>query len=117
MIYGDQLDINEEKSSKWRNGAGSGNYKWGPKCDFYGNDFEKLSMEDSANCGDSCFNNKRCTHFTHHKGVCYLKLLFDKAIKPVYKNEENICGFIVERVYIQFKTAFILFCMFNVNHY
>lgn len=94
-------EISTSESLEWRIGTGKGNYKWASGCIFIPKfDIETIAMGNSANCGDFCFADKRCTHFNYLKNRCYLKTIVDSDSKAsVYNNPDAICGFMVERVY------------------
>jgi len=96
------------KSLEWRIGTGKGDYKLATGCKFIpGSVIDSVEMGDSANCGDFCFVNKRCTHFNHFRNRCYLKRIFDADLVPsVYNDPDAICGFVVERVFIRLDISF-----------
>ena len=90
--------VAENTPVKWRSDGGNGTYKWGNNCNFPERNIEEIPMQESTTCGSACFLHKRCTHFAHYNGKCYLKTVNGSPGKPI-KKPGGICGFIVERVY------------------
>ncbi len=72
----------------------SENILWSYNCDFDGENLTDTKSL-SENCGDLCFNEKGCTHFTWTKdGTCWLKRAGVNS-NPIEKYDEGlVCGWI-----------------------
>ena len=46
--------------------------RWAFGCDFIGRTFEEVRIPGEK-CGDACFDNTNCTHFTYTEGKCFMK--------------------------------------------
>jgi len=95
------VEKHEGKSIEWRLDQNE-SYKWGTGCVFPGNDIEAIKIAKKAECGSVCFADKRCTHFTHAWGHCYLKMIVNtnptENLTHRPDGEEGFCGFILKRV-------------------
>jgi len=76
----------------WSVGSG-GEVLYALGCDFYGNDIGSVNSADS-DCGDICFKNANCDHFSFSGGVCYLKAAVDPAPRAL---TGGVCGLVIGR--------------------
>ena len=82
------LELRDIVRPKWNI---NGNILWADDCDFDGQDIDNTA-DDIENCGQACYANTECSHFSwwHGDGTCYLKKW--KGSGPVGKDSR--CGFI-----------------------
>jgi hypothetical protein len=65
---------------------------WATGCDFLGNDLRSIKVP-GYHCGQECWNNKDCTHFTFSDGTCKLKCgKVSKKDAVGGKSPEHVCG-------------------------
>ena len=62
-------------------------------CDFNGNDIGQVGGVSSA-CGDVCYRNSACDHFTWYNNVCYMKAAVDPVANPL---SNAVCGIVIGR--------------------
>ncbi len=77
-----------------------GYFEWG-NCDFFGSDLVTLSDLDTKDqCGNECYNNAECTHFTwtgHNGNDCLLKHFEHPPLSPTDDFNNFQCGWISAR--------------------
>ena len=77
-------------------------------CEFKG--FDILVLHNQTNCFQSCFDNQRCSHFTHFdqfgNRTCHLKnapVLTDRV--PTQERLASLCGYIPDRLNSEWNTT------------
>lgn len=74
--------------------TGGGDVKWRMDCDFPGSDIEQIEGPGEQ-CGSMCIAKHECTHFTHNKGLCFLKKAPLSTPHTILQAGSHVvCGFI-----------------------
>jgi len=76
----------------WASGSNNGVF-YALGCDFNGNDIGQVGGVSSA-CGDICYQNSACDHFTWYNNVCYMKAAVDPVANPL---SNAVCGIVIGR--------------------
>jgi len=90
---------------KWEADAVNTEVSWAPDCtiDIEGNDLKTVSnVSDKSKCGELCFKNSKCTHFTFTKvsgatGRCAMKANVRTLGQQPKKSPGSFCGYISTR--------------------
>lgn len=92
-------------SGHWWKDGDNGQVSWTNDCDFYGNDFQRLSNTRGELCGSHCIRETRCTHFSWvdiDGGTCFLKAnrRESKDIEAVITDggPTRLCGYVKSRI-------------------
>lgn len=71
------------------------NGNWALGCEFKGNDLKSVKST-GAECGETCYANPQCSHFTWNNGTCWMKkyngVTKDDAVKVF--DMSVVCGVI-----------------------
>ncbi len=89
--------------TQWKSDGGKDDISWASDCaiDIEGNDLKTVpNVSDYAKCGELCFQDEKCTHYTFTKaagGRCAMKAKVRDAGQQPKKSPGAYCGYINTR--------------------